>query len=167
MTRPDRRRIADVLLAVAEIGLAHGLFGNLHEGVVRVPDRLAAHRDLAVPAGGRVGLGALLGVGSPVRYYVPAAPVTAGAVLAAAATGWHRTGDRRHLATAAVGTVSAAGATAYAVRRIVVPVVFAATPPDGPERDRLRRWHRLDVIRMVATAVAWSGVRRVRSARAG
>ena len=163
MTGPARRRITDVLLAVAEVGLAHGLFGNLYEGVVRVPDHLARHRDLEVPAGHRVGPGALLAVGSPVRYYLPVAPITAGAVLVAAATGWQRSGDRRDLAAAAVGMVSAAGITSYAVRGIIVPVLFAPHPPDSAERDRLlRRWHRLNVIRMVAGAVAWSGVRRVR-----
>ncbi len=47
MARPSTRRFSDAALAVAQVGLAHAFFGNLYEGVVRVPDRLARERDLA------------------------------------------------------------------------------------------------------------------------
>jgi hypothetical protein len=55
-----------VVSAVARAGLAHWFFGNLYEAIVHVPERLTPDD-------------ALFTAGSPVRYYLPVAPVTLGA----------------------------------------------------------------------------------------
>lgn len=39
-SRP-RRRVTALLATVAQLGYAHGFFGEFYEAVVKVPDRLA------------------------------------------------------------------------------------------------------------------------------
>lgn len=162
-SRPSR--LARVLLAGAQFGLAQWFFGNLYEAVVRIPDRLAHRRDLAVLPGEPVTVGSMLRPGSPVRFYVPVGPVTVGAAVAALAAGRHGPVAQRWWSTASVvGTVTAGLSTAYVIRAINVRLFFAAEPPSADEREALlRRWYALNAIRMVATAVAWVGAQRARS----
>ncbi|MCO1660552.1 DUF1772 domain-containing protein [Pseudonocardia humida] len=165
--RPSLRppRLAGALLAAAQFGQAQWFFGNLYEAVVQIPDRLAHRRDLAVPPGEPVTVGSMLRPGSPVRFYLPLAPVTVGAAVAALGVGWNGAAAQRRWSTASVaGTLTAGLSTAYIVRAINVRLFFAAEPPSAEEREALlRRWYALNAIRMAATAVAWIGARRARS----
>lgn len=164
---PPRRRPAATraLLAVAQAGQAQWFFGNLYEAVARIPDRLALQRDLAVDPGEPVTLRSLLRPGSPVRYYLPVGPITVGAAVSALAAGRRGpSAHRRWLATSAAGTVVGALSTAHIVRSINIGLFFAARPPDAAERDALlRRWYRLNTVRMVATGAAWFAAQRARS----
>ena len=77
------------------------MFGNLYEAVVDVPRLLADAQPNREPK--------LLGAGSPLRYYLPAAPVTLAATAATLGDSWRSGGDRRAITTAAASTAAAAG----------------------------------------------------------
>jgi hypothetical protein len=134
------------LRTAAELGLAHWFFGNLYEEVVRMPARIAAQP----PAGGA------FATGSPVRYYVPAAPVTLATTLACVATGWRRPADRPALAAAALLTAAGAALTAHLVRAVNLRLLDGAgRPADPAERQRLvEHWHRVNRVRLVVVAAA-------------
>ncbi|MHA6621864.1 anthrone oxygenase family protein [Pseudonocardia sp. DLS-67] len=141
----QRRPHVDLRTA-AELGLAHWFFGNLYEEVVRMPARIADQP----PTGGA------FAPGSPVRYYVPAAPVTLATTLACVATGWHRRADRPALTAAALLTATGAVLTGHLVRSVNLPLLDAARRPADPaERRRLvGHWHRVNRVRLVAVAAA-------------
>ncbi|SMD22969.1 anthrone oxygenase family protein [Kibdelosporangium aridum] len=142
-------KVHRILLGAARIGQAQMLFGNLYEAVVKVPHVFAHHRELAKP-------GAVLRPGSPTLYFVPAGPVTIAASVAALASGWRDTSRRPWLAASAATTVAVALVTAYVVPAINQPLFLAAEPPAPQKRDvLLRRWYRLNAIRIAAGAVAW------------
>jgi hypothetical protein len=132
------------LLTTARLGLAHWFFGNLYEEVVRMPDRLAD-----APSGG-----GLFAPGSPVRYHLPAAPVTVAATLACVVTGWRRRGDRPALAAVGLLTTTGAALTAHLVRTVVLRLL-GDPPPEPRERQRLvEHWHRVNRARLVLVAAA-------------
>lgn len=161
--KPRGARVA-ALLTAAQLGQAQWLYGNVYEALTRIPDRLAEHRDLAVSDGESVSLRSMLQAGSPVRYYLPVGPVTVGAAVCALVVGWDRPLNRRWLTVSAAGTLSAAAATAYIVHAINVRLFFDARPPGPAEQERLlRRWYRLNAIRIVGTSCAWLGAQRARS----
>ncbi|OZM72534.1 DUF1772 domain-containing protein [Amycolatopsis antarctica] len=134
------------LLTAARIGQAHWFFGNLYEAVVRLPDSLArADPKPSSP----------FAKGSPVRYYLPAAPVTVAVTLAATVTGWDVPADRPRLATSAGATVTGALLTAYLVRAVNLRLFVAGPPVSEAERDALlRRWYRLNAVRLLAAGGA-------------
>ncbi|WP_367129727.1 anthrone oxygenase family protein [Saccharothrix sp. HUAS TT1] len=143
--------------ALARLGQAHWFFGNLYEAAVDVP-RLVADAEREPR---------LLGPGSPLRYYAPAAPVTVAATGAALVEAWRSGGDRRAVATSAAGTLVAAGLTGYLVRAVNLRLLRGGTPPGADERRRLlRTWHRLNLVRLAALAVAALALRRSRGVRA-
>ncbi len=160
----DRRaRIAAASLTVAQLGYAHWFFGNLYEAVAKIPERLAGAPDLAVQ-GEPVSLSSMLRPGSPVRYNLAGAPVTAVATVSAVAAGWNRPSDRLCLAMSAGCTLSGGLLTAYLVREINLKLFFTTRPlPVAEQEQLLRRWHRLNRIRLVAAGVAWLAAERVRS----
>jgi len=132
------------LRTVALVGLAHWFFGNLYEEVVRMPARVAE-----TPS-----RGGLLAAGSPVRYYLPAAPVTLATTLGCVATGWHRRADRPALAAAGLLTAAGAALTSHLV--CAVNLRLLRNPPSDPrQRQRLvEHWHRVNRVRLVVVAVA-------------
>ncbi|MER5266200.1 DUF1772 domain-containing protein [Actinosynnema sp. NPDC002837] len=136
--------------AIARLGQAHWFFGNVYEAVVDVPRLLADARPNRAPG--------LLAAGSPVRYYMPAAPVT----LAATAVALARSGgDRRDVATAAAGTLVAAALTVYLVRTVNLRLLRDTEPLTDDDRRRLTTtWHRGNLLRLLALAVAASATRR-------
>jgi anthrone oxygenase-like protein len=152
-------------LSIARFGLAQAFFGNVYEAVARIPDRLARERDLAVPAGEAVTLPAMLRSGSPVRFHLPVGPVVLGATASALVAGRGAPPARRRWSmVSAAGTLVAVSSTAYVVRAINVPLFFAPDAPAPGEREALlRRWHALNTVRTVATAVAWAAARRAGS----
>lgn len=108
----------------ARAGLAYWFFGNLYEAVVDIPALLADAQQQRAPR--------LLGPGSPVRYYVPAAPLTLIATGAALIEGWRSHGDRRVITTAAASMVAATAVTAYLVRTVNVRLLRSHEPLSRP-----------------------------------
>lgn len=159
-----RQRTAAALLTLAQVGQAQWFFGNLYEAVVKVPDRLAGQRDLAVPAGQPVTVRAIMRAGSPVRYYLPAGPTAAGAAMAALVAGWDGSSSRRWLAASAVASLSGAALTTCIVSEVNISLFFASDPPTAAERAALlRRWHRVNMIRLAVAAAAWATAQRAKS----
>jgi hypothetical protein len=134
------------LQTAARLGLAHWFFGNLYEEVVRMPARIADHPSPGGP----------FAPGSPVRYYLPAAPVTLATTLACVAAGWHRRADRQTLAAAGLLTATGAALTGHLVRAVNLRLLEdAKRPADPEERQRLvEHWHRVNRIRLVVVAAA-------------
>jgi Domain of unknown function (DUF1772) len=156
-----QQRFTTRLLDLAQLGHAHWLFGNIYEAVVKVPDRLAAEHAARVSVDGRAA--SLFEPGSPVRYYIPAAPLTLAATLGAVVTGWRTARARRWLATAAAGSMTGAAATAYLVRRVNPPLLYSADPPSPAARhDLVRTWHRINLLRVAAAGVALYATHRAR-----
>lgn len=161
--RDRKARIADASLTVAQLGYAHWFFGNLYEAVAKIPERLAGAPDLAVQ-GEPVSLSSVLRPGSPVRYHLAGAPITVVATVSAVTAGWNRPSDRLWLAMSAACTLSGGLLTGYVVREINLKLFFTARPLAVAEQEELlRRWHRLNRIRLVAAGVAWLAAERVRS----
>jgi hypothetical protein len=132
------------LQTAARLGLAHWFFGNLYEEVVRMPARIAEQPVTGGP----------LAAGSPVRYYLPAAPVTVATTLACVAAGWHRRADRPALAAAGLLTATGAALTGHLVRAVVLQLLDG-TQSDPAERRRLvEHWHRVNRVRLVVVAAA-------------
>jgi hypothetical protein len=139
--------------AIARLGYAHWILGNLYEAVVDMPQLLADAQPSREPR--------LLGAGSPVRYYLPATPLTLVATAATLIDSWRSGGDRRAIATAAAGTASAAALTGYLVRAVNLRLLQSASPLDQAERSRLvRAWHRGNLARLSFLAVAVLALRQ-------
>ncbi|MFJ6672854.1 DUF1772 domain-containing protein [Actinosynnema sp. NPDC091369] len=135
--------------ALARLGQAHWFFGNLYEAAVDVP-RLLADAGPDRAAG-------LLAPGSPLRYYAPAAPVT----LTATAVALLRSdGDRRAAATSAASTLVAAALTGYLVKTVNLRLLGGEPLGDDDRRRLLATWHRGNLLRLVALAVAAATLRR-------
>ncbi|MGX9791236.1 hypothetical protein [Mycobacterium sp. MMS18-G62] len=147
-------------VAVARLGQLHWILGNVYEAVVDVPSLLADAHPNREPG--------LLSAGSPLRYYLPAAPITFVATGVALADDWRSGGDRRLTATAAAGTASAAALTAYLVRTVNLRLLKSPTPLTATERRALiTTWHRGNLVRLAALAVAAWGLRRGPGERSG
>lgn len=153
--RGGARRPRSRWAVVAELGQAHWLAGNVYEAMVDMPRLLADARPNREPG--------LLAAGSPLRYYLPAAPVTLAATATSLVGSWRSGGDRRAIATAAVGTASAAALTGYLVRVVNVRLLRSGNPLSVTERDQLvRTWHRGNLARLLVLAVAAGALRRSR-----
>lgn len=158
-----RVRVADSLLALGQLGQAYVFFGNLYEAITKIPDRLATTPDL-VSQGEPVSPRSLLRAGSPVRYHLPAVPVTFAAPVAALAVGRDSQGGRGWIAISGGCSISAGVITGYVVRTINLKLFFGASPLPPAEREELlRRWYRLNAVRLVVLGAAWLTARRARS----
>jgi hypothetical protein len=148
----SRGRVAGALLNAARIGQAQAFFGNVYEAVVRVPHVFAENRVLAGSSPFRKG--------SPTTYFVPAGPLTLAASVGALAVGGH---DRRWLAAGATATTAAAGLTAYVVTRVNVPLLLDEREPTPDEKAALlRKWYRLNALRIALVGSAWYATERAR-----
>jgi hypothetical protein len=155
-----RRRATGTLVTIAQLGYAHWFFGNLYEAIVKVPHRLVSDQE---PAAAGTHPAALFGPGSPLRYYLPGAPVTFAAALAALATGWDTPNHRRWLMAAAACSMAGGAITASLVRTVNLPLLFTDQSPPPDEQDRLlRRWYRLNRWRLVAVGGAWLAAQQAR-----
>lgn len=155
-----RHRATARLLGLTQLGHAHWFFGNLYEAIVGVPDLLATNRSRrrsdrsASP----------LAPGSPVRYYVAAAPVTFPAACIAAALGWDERRNRPWLVAAAACSIAGVTSTIYLVRAVNLRLFFSAEPLDAGERGRLlRSWYRVNVARIVLTGATSVAAHKARS----
>ena len=127
-----------ILRAVARTAVAHWFFGNLYEEVVGVPALVAAS-----PPGG------VLAQGSPARYFLPAAPVTVGSVVALAAT--ERT---RPTVAAAVLAVAGAVITGPLVRTVTLDLLTGRTTDPVERAAQIRTWHRVNRVRLALVGAA-------------
>ncbi|HEX3647093.1 MAG TPA: anthrone oxygenase family protein [Pseudonocardiaceae bacterium] len=151
---PDTRTAAR-LLGVAQVGQAGWFFGNLYEAVVPVPDHLPP-------------VGTPLASGSPVRYYAAAGPAAVPTLLAAAALGWPAKDSRAWLALSAACTLAGVAATAHLVRTVNLRLFQDTGPVAADERAALlRRWHRVNAVRLALTGVAWLAAGRARAGLRG
>jgi hypothetical protein len=157
-------RCTATLLELAQLAHAQWFFGNVYEAVVRVPERLAD----SVRDGIDQRPTSLLGAGSPVRYYVPAAPVAVASTLGAVIAARGNARGRRWLAISSGCWRSGAAITAYLVRKVNITLFFAAdraTPPPPTDRDALlRTWYRLNGLRIAAAAGALFATYRAKRA---
>jgi Domain of unknown function (DUF1772) len=161
---PRRSSLAAVLPTIGQLACAHGFFGNLYEAIVRVPHRLSADHDTI---DGDQRLPSLFSQGSPVRYYLPGAPISVGATFAALLTRRRDPHDRRWLGAAASALVVSSALTAHLIRNVNIKLFVAGHPITPHERDRLlRSWYRLNTIRVVALGAAWVAIEKVRLANA-
>lgn len=138
---------------VARLGIRAWFFGNLYETVVGTPQLLADAR------GRRRGL---LGVGSPVRYYLPLAPLAFGATGMTLVRGWRAGGDRRAVAAAAVGMTSAAALSGYLIRSVNLPLLTGDEPLTDSDRRRLvTTWHLVNGLRLGTLVLAMASLSRI------
>jgi Domain of unknown function (DUF1772) len=158
----NRGRTTRALLTIAQAGQAHLFFGLLYESVVRIPDRLSSERVLAED--GRP----LLRPGSPLLYFLPAAPVTVAATLGAVATAGTRPGGRRWPLASAAATLAFAVQTTTAFQPINERLFMAPDPPTEHDRaDLLRRWYRLNTVRLALVGLAWMAAQRAKARQRG
>jgi hypothetical protein len=158
-----RGRVAASLSALARFGYAQWFFGNLYEAVVKIPDRLAQDYE---PAGADRRLESLFSPGSPVRYYLPAGPITMVASVAALAASRDTSIDRRWLAASTACALSGGIATAYLVRAVNLKLFIAGHTLTRAEQDvLLRTWYRLNAFRLAAAGGAWLASQRARQGR--
>ncbi len=144
--------LGGVLLNLARVGQAQAFFGNVYEAVVKVPHTFAENRELAGRAPFRRG--------NPTLYFVPAGPVTLAASVAALAVGEQ---DRRWLGASTTATVAAGALTAYVVTKVNHPLLLNEKAPTAQEREvLLRRWYRLNAVRMALLGTAWLASERAR-----
>lgn len=151
-----RRNITAGLLGLVQLGHAYWFFGNLYEATARIPDRLAARSTERVLSP--------FGPGSPARYYVPAAPATFPAAVAAAVSGWSWRRSRGWLIATAACSISGGAATAYLVRTVNMKLFFRAQPLTATERETLlHTWYCVNAFRLVAGGGAWLAAQKARS----
>lgn len=138
----------------ARLGHIHWFLGNLYEAMVSMPRLLVDAQPNREPG--------ILAVGSPVRYFAPAAPVTLAATAATLIDSWRSGGDRRVIIAAAASTASAAALTGYLVRTVNRQLLRGGTRLSATEsRDLVRIWHRVNLVRLLALAAAVEAQRRV------
>ena len=122
---------------------------------MKIPERLSAEVSESARQGIDEHRTSVLGSGSPVRYYAPAAPVALIGTLGAAITGLGSARSKRWLAISTGCWLSGAVLTAYLVRKVNLKLFFTADPPPPADRNALlRTWYRLNVLRTAAAGGA-------------
>ncbi|HEY3687269.1 MAG TPA: hypothetical protein VGL93_29810 [Streptosporangiaceae bacterium] len=131
----------------ARLGQTAWLFGNLYEALVGMPQLLADAHAARAPR--------LLGPGSPLRYYAPAAPAMFGATALTLVRSWQSGGDRRVITAHAASMTVAVALTAHLVRTVNIRLLTSAEPLSGHDRRRMvAAWHRANALRLAALATA-------------
>jgi len=155
--------VTGALLLVAQFGIAQWLFGNIYEAVVRIPERLAVRNAETSAANATARPPSVLGAGSPVRYYAPAVPLTAAGLAAALLSDRQSRATTRWLVLSAASWTCGGAITAYLVKTINLKLFFTLEPPPTAERDELlRKWYRLNVVRIASAAIALLAAHRAR-----
>jgi hypothetical protein len=161
-------RSTRALLTIAQTGQAHLFFGLLYESVVRIPDRLSSERVLAGEPGEQPTLRSVLRPGSPALYFLPGGPVTLAAAVGAAAIATTGRSGRRWSIASAAATLAFAAPTAGVFQKLNDKLFMAPEPPGAAERtELLRRWYRLNAVRLAIVAIAWASAQRARSSIGG
>jgi hypothetical protein len=141
------------LLKIAKLAYAHWFFGNLYEAVARIPDHLSdkyeeGERDDRLPT--------IASQGSPVRYYVPGVPIVIGATLSALLAGWESRRDRPWLAAVAFNALTGLAVTVYLVPAVNLRLFVRGQPLTSADQQRLlKKWYRLNAVRLLAVGAAW------------
>jgi hypothetical protein len=131
----------------AQLGQAAWLIGNLYEGLVGMPQLLADARPTRSPG--------LLTAGSPVRYYLPIAPLALGAHGVVLLQSWRTGGDRRLIAAAGTSTASALALSGYLIQTVNRPLISGTGRLSEVDEHRLvSTWHRVNAVRLMALAAA-------------
>ena len=144
---PDGRSRRSGWMRAAQLGQAAWLIGKLYEGLVGMPQLLADARPARFPG--------LLTAGSPVRYYLPVAPLALGAHGVALLQSWRTGGDRRLIAAAGTSVASALALSGYLVQTVNRPLLSGTGPLSEADRHRLvSTWHRVNAVRLIALAAA-------------
>lgn len=84
-----RDQITHVLLWISGVGMGFWFGGNLYESVVLSPNWSAS------PPASLIKLRQLFHITNPTHFFIPMAPVTVLATVAALIVGWKRAGNRR------------------------------------------------------------------------
>ena len=128
---------------------------DLYEALVGMPNSWTAARLQRAPR--------LLGAGSPIRYYVPAAPLTLVATTATLIDGWQSGGEKnaRSLSPRRHGNGHRPERPPHSHSQ---PALLHGDEPLSPsERHRLvTASHRTNVVRLIALAIASRSLRRPR-----
>lgn len=151
---PSRQRHQPWWSAAARLGQAAWFFGNLYEGLVGVPQLLAAARPER-PAG-------LLAAGSPVRYYAPVAMLALGPTGVSLLEGWRSGADRRLITATATCVGSTLALSGYLIRTVNIPLLAGNEPLSEADRHKLiARWHRGNAVRLIALGGATAAFSRL------
>lgn len=138
---------------LARLGHIHWFFGNLYEATVDMPQLLIDARSNRPPT--------LLGAGSPLRYYLPAVPITLTTTAATLLDGWRSGGDKRVIVATATSTASAMALTAHLVRTVNLRLLRSDGPLSTAQtRTLVRTWQRANLARLLCLAVAMWGLRQ-------
>ncbi len=97
----------------------------------------------------------LLTSGSPVRYYVPVAPLALGATGVTIVQSWRSGGDHLPIAVTGTAVAAALALSGYLIQAVNQPLLAGTGPLTDVDRQRLvSTWHRVNAVRLVALAVA-------------
>jgi hypothetical protein len=152
--KPDPRRRRSALLRTAQFGQAAWFFGNVYEALVGMPQLLAGATQYRQPG--------LLTAGSPVRYYLPFAPVAVAGTTAALLDSWRSGGDRRMIAATAMSGAGALALSGYLIRTVNQPLLIATGALSVTEqRGLISTWHRINALRLLALATAIGSLSRL------
>ncbi len=131
----------------AQLGQAAWLIGNLYEGLVGMPQLLADARPRRSPG--------LLTSGSPVRYYVPVAPLALGATGVTLVQSWRSGGDRLLIAVTGTAVAAALALSGYLIQTVNRPLISGTGRLSEADEHRLvSTWHRVNAVRLMALAAA-------------
>jgi hypothetical protein len=143
----DQRHPRSGWAMAARLGQTAWLVGPLYEGLVGMPQLLADARPRRSPG--------VLTSGSPVRYYVPVAPLAVGATGVTLLQHWRSGGDRLLIAATGTAVASALALSGYLIQTVNRPLLTGAGPLTDVDRHRLvSTWHRVNAVRLVALTVA-------------
>jgi hypothetical protein len=140
------RRTLIGAISASQCGYGWWLCGNVYEALVRVPEHLAN--------GGR--LSSIFAFGSPVLYYLPGLLLVLGGTTLALIAGWKTRIERKPLIGMATFIFIGICATAYLVPAVNLKLFVVGPLVTPTEQLRLLHlWHRVNVLRIIATACAW------------
>ena len=146
----------NLLTQAARLGQAAWLFGNVYEAAVGMPQLLNLARAERPPG--------LVGVGSPVRYFAPIAPLAVAASAMELEHAWRSHHDRQLVLASAGGLGLALGLSGYLIRTVNVSLLSASDVAPADQRRLETTWHHVNRIRIAALAgsmaVSWFRDRR-------
>lgn len=138
--------LIELLAWLSLLGTAHAFFGNLYEATVYIPN-MASFFESKVARGEPM---FRRKSGSPVSYYVPVGGIALALALGTAITSeWEQAPGHGWFALAAALWVLAAALTGYVVARINLGLFFRAQTDLTEVGRQLRRWTRLNFLRVV------------------
>jgi hypothetical protein len=123
-----------------------------NEAVAKIPDHFSdkyeeGKHDDRLPT--------IVSRGSPVRYYLPGVPVVVGATLSALLAGWGSQRYRPWLTAIAANALTGLAVTVYLVPAVNLKLFVRGHHLTSADQQRLlKKWYRLNAIRLVAVGSA-------------